>query len=201
MAYGDYGGYAYRQGERVTARSDVSFKDIGVDGDGGPRGLHHVLIGDGPIYLSLIKQTYVSLYRNGSILPIVPRVGPEWKADYSNAEHVWLDYEYGIENTVPVEFEIDGHFVTIWFERSHNYFTFIQLEQPDGIVWNGFSGYGVGAGFEEDDEGNEPTEASLRCEERLWTYFNRPSADALAKQIFRRNGASDQELTDLKGEE
>jgi len=43
----------------------------------------------------------------------------------------------------------------------------VQLEQPDGTVWHGWSGYGVGAGLEDAGYGYS-TDA---CERRLWEIF------------------------------
>lgn len=208
MAYGDYGGFAYRQGELVPERSDVYLLDAA---NAAPFGMwsreavkqaasapeHHVLLGDGPIYLSLYKQNTVTLYRLGEEVPILSLVGLEWRASYSTVEEEYIDTDYGEEKGVPLEFDIDGHHVTIWFVYTNNYFTFAQVEQPDGVIWNGFSGYGVGAGFDDEDDSPNP----CRLETELWERFGRPNAAALAAQIFRHNGASDSDVENLNEEE
>ena len=54
MAYSDYGGYAYLNGIHIAERSDTSIKiDSTTEIDG------HVVLGDGPIYVVLYKQSVI----------------------------------------------------------------------------------------------------------------------------------------------
>ena len=54
MAYSDYGGYAYLNGIHITERSDTSIK---IDSTTEING--HVVLGDGPIYIVLYKQSVI----------------------------------------------------------------------------------------------------------------------------------------------
>ena len=130
MAYGDYGGYAYLNGIRITERSDASIKihstiDSTTQIDG------HVVLGNGPIYVVLYKQ-YAIIYRDSDRLKTYM-------------------YSSDIVGDQPVnEFlEIDGHEIQIYLTSEDNYYVYARLKQPDGNTWYGFSGYGVGAGLED----------------------------------------------------
>lgn len=82
MAYSDYGGYAYRNGVHVMERSDAVVTGHDIWSTPGmwpgfatlelpsefrgefldlPRG--HAVLGDGPIYVALNKQSNVGVYR------------------------------------------------------------------------------------------------------------------------------------------
>ena len=156
MAYSDYGGYAYRNGKRVVERSDATITPegdtygtpgsypgfallaAGVSADevrkriDWPSG--HAVLGDGPVYL-VLRKTYARLYR-----------GPERQdlpidSDDYDAEEV--------RRTV----ELDGCKIELVYTHEDNYYVYARLTQPDGNVWHGWSGYGVGAGLEDADYG------------------------------------------------
>ncbi len=142
MAYSDYGGYAYRNGEHVIDRSDVVLSPEGLKStpgvwpgfvldEGRNGGSHHVILGDGPIFVSLYKQSCLRVYRLSEQIDL-----PEFDSDSHD------------ENN-PFVFEVDGVKITAVFECSDNYYQYVKIEQPDGTVWTGFSGYGVGAGLED----------------------------------------------------
>src|ERR1700761_5545867 len=84
MAYSDYGGYAYRNRERVIERSDFTMTPDGPFGVPGmypgfaalaagktreealklheyPQG--HAVLGDGPVFVCLYKQSTLRVYR------------------------------------------------------------------------------------------------------------------------------------------
>jgi len=149
MAYSDYGGYAYRNGLRVEERSDVEFTPAGLRSTPGAwpgwtsanpdpsaiRGFH-VVLGDGPIFVCLYKQSYTSLYRG-----FAEELSPPSFDAYTHAEN----------NRPPIVMEVDGHKIEAHYIVADNHFQFIRLTQPDGNVWTGFSGYGVGAGLEDSE--------------------------------------------------
>ena len=126
MAYSDYGGYAYLNGIHITERSDTSIKiDSTTEIDG------HVVLGDGPIYVVLYKQSVI-IYRGGEQLKT-------------------FSYPLDItDDCVINEFlNIDHHNISIYLTYEDNYYVYAKLEQPNGNTWYGFSGYGVGAGLED----------------------------------------------------
>jgi hypothetical protein len=45
-------------------------------------------------------------------------------------------------------FEVDGWRLEVFFRIEDNHYQYAKLTQPDGNVWHGWSGYGVGAGLE-----------------------------------------------------
>ena len=126
MAYSDYGGYAYLNGIHITERSDTSIKiDSTTEIDG------HVVLGDGPIYVVLYKQSVI-IYRGGEQLKTF-----SYPLDITD-DHVINEF-----------LNIDHHDISIYLTYEDNYYVYAKLEQPNGNTWYGFSGYGVGAGLED----------------------------------------------------
>lgn len=176
MAYSDYGGYAYRNGERIESRSDAVIKPDGdlfatpgmwpgfaadiTTGTGENRETRvrwpsgHAVIGDGPIF-AVFYKTIVMVYR-----------GPERLATF----------DFGFDPTPePVKhtYTVDGVTVDIVLQEEDNFYAYGRLTQPDGNVWHGWSGYGVGAGLEDVDYGYSTSER----ETTLWELFERPAAE------------------------
>jgi hypothetical protein len=114
----------------------------------------HAVLGDGPIYLAL-RKTSAALYRGPEAqeLPIDREIDRE---DYDADE---------VRRTV----ELDGCKVELIYTQEDNYYVYARLTQPDGNVWYGWSGYGVGAGLEDCGYGFSTTER----EERLWELFGK----------------------------
>lgn len=157
MSYSDYGGYAFRDGVRVPERSDFTLlpdgESFGTPGvypafvalAGGASSEeakkvaaaphYHAVLGDGPIFVGLYKQSTVMVHR------AVP----------GGFEKVSLPYDYlGVDGAEHREsFTIDGHAIDIVYTNEDNYYVYARLVQSDGTVWTGFSGYGVGAGLED----------------------------------------------------
>jgi hypothetical protein len=163
MAYSDYGGYAYRNGERVTERSDTVLTTGGIkstpgqwpgwtipEGRGG--GAYHALLGDGPIYVGLYKQSILTIHRLGEELDPVPLL-----RERRDDDHFQYNGQNGLsscpwqDSDRPCVLEVDGHRVEAFWTTlatEDNHYVYARLTQPDGTVWTGFSGYGVGAGLE-----------------------------------------------------
>ena len=164
MAYSDYGGYAYRNGERVEERSDAVLTDEGLkstpgawpgfflpEGRGGQS--FHVILGDGPIHIGMYKQSYVSVFNNGEQIELMdlakskyPDAIKTWDNDGTPTEYFDEDY---FRDSETMSVEIDGHTLEVYWLIDDNYYVYVRLTQPDGNVWTGFSGYGVGAGLED----------------------------------------------------
>lgn len=198
MAYSDYGGFAYRNGVRVEDRSDAVIgvdmvnhgqpgvwpgfvahangktpeeaqeqREMSVDG--------HVVLGDGPVLVSMYKQTSLRVFvvKDGALFPqglaeIAVDLPPELLTTWEGKPDV-NTFEAAEQNAGVLRFEIEGHQIEAVFEQTDNFYQFARLTQPDGTVWTGFSGYGVGAGLEDGDHGYS-TEA---CVERLETVFDK----------------------------
>lgn len=158
MSYSDYGGYAYRNGVRVVERSDAVLAPEIISTPGAWPGFlpqaqagyehFHVLLGDGPIFVGLYKQTWFSVHRSIEDLGIMDGLD---RGDY-DLEH-------------PFVVEVDGVMITVVWEETDNHYLYVQLKQPDGTCWCGWSGYGVGAGLEEVDYGYNTQDCEIRCRE------------------------------------
>ncbi len=199
MAYSDYGGYAYRNGEHILTRSDCAICSEGMMSSPGiwpgfammmeasEKGgnleearqkalncnIMHVLLGDGPITVGLYKQSSISLWKGMDPLPLAPFVDEQYISDWKegNFFSVWdWDEEQGSSYNNPPEIQIEGNRLSIICEESDNHYSYVQWVQPDGVIWHGFSGYGVGAGFEDAEYGYSTEEQ----EDRLFELFRRP---------------------------
>lgn len=165
MAYSDYGGYAYKNGKRVEDRSDAVLSPEGVQSTPGQwpgwtlevgrnGGSFHALLGDGPIFVGLYKQSSVTVSRLGEeIDPTTLLQKPEpgaIKEYQSEGKTVhYLDSDHFREADKPCVLEVDGCKIEITWQEEDNYYVYVRLTQPDGNVWCGWSGYGVGAGLED----------------------------------------------------
>lgn len=161
MAYRDYGGYAYRNGVHEKERSDVSIRSDGdkfstdkckevlsIISDDYPSG--HVILGDGPVYLVLYK-THARLYYG-----LVEQIASIHNDDYSTLK---------VRRTI----EFDGCKIELIYLHEESYYVYARLIQQDGIIWCGFSGYGVGAGLEECGYGF----STRSREKKLWELFEK----------------------------
>lgn len=161
MAYSDYGGYAYRNGIRVVERSDAVLTPEGVQstpgqwpgwtieaGRGGQS--FHALLGDGPIYVGLYKQSGVHVHRLAERLdPVDLLREPTPDATEGFEGQRWINDDSFRSRGVPCVLEADGCTIEVHWTYEDNYYQYVRLTQPDGSVWHGWSGYGVGAGLED----------------------------------------------------
>ncbi len=169
MAYSDYGGYAYRNGARVEERSDAVLSPEGIRstpgqwpgwtlGAAASCGSYHVLLGSGPIFVGLYKQSTVTLHRLGEMVEwLTPSAFPDRAKSYTDKdglEHNWVDAPFAFTGDAKAtRHEIDGHVLEVFWRETDNFYVYARLTEPDGITWTGFSGYGVGAGLEDADYG------------------------------------------------
>lgn len=193
MAYSDYGGYAYRDGKRIEERSDAT---ITPEGDTfGTPGCYpgfalaasgmpfeevrktiewpsgHVVLGDGPIYVVLYKQTTLHIYRGPErleemeLMDSQPEGSIDTWTDKEGKEHCWIKTDFFKEAGTPCLFKIDGINITVYWLEEDNHYQYVQMEQPNGIIWTGWSGYGVGAGLEDADYGFSTSDREEKCRE------------------------------------
>lgn len=192
MAYSDYGGYAYRNGQHVIERSDYTIQPDGT-GFGTPGAYpgfaaiaaganaeqaksiaampqYHAVLGDGPIFIGLYKQSGVHIHRGAQEVPLIEaakNVSDDRIKEYGGKRY--LDAPYSFTNDQqPTVFEVDGHKIEVRWVEDDNYYVYVRLTQPDGAVWTGFSGYGVGAGLEDCGYGFSTED----CEGRLADIFS-----------------------------
>lgn len=206
MAYSDYGGYAYRNGVRVEERSDFTITPDGGFGTPGaypgfamiaagasqdavmqamsyPRG--HAVLGDAGLFVTLYKQSSVEAYRGMEPVNIGALIRAKYPEAVKVTEHSpdgYINLGYFRSIDPPCELEIDGHKLSIHWTHTDNYYVFAQLVQPDGTVWTGFSGYGVGAGLEDygysTDEQVDTLFALFPEADRLSRSHNTEASDA-----------------------
>jgi hypothetical protein len=194
MAYSDYGGYAYRNGVRIEDRSDCTITPEG-DTFGTPgsypgfamieAGVElaevkeriqwpsgHAVIGDGPIYVVLYKQSTTQLFRGPTEIDLLnAAIDPEVSEyTYDGKVRRYINVDHYKSTREPLVAEADGYRLTVYYEISDNHYQYAKLEQPDGTVWHGWSGYGVGAGLEDAGYGYSTHD----CDDRLWELFTKP---------------------------
>lgn len=165
MAYSDYGGYAYKNGQRIEDRSDAVLSPAGIkstpgmwpgwtipEGRGGQS--YHALLGDGPIFVGLYKQSTLGVHRLGEdvdLLKLLKHAEPEAISSYEHEgkTHRYLNTDYFRNGDKTCVLEIDGCKIEVRWTYEDNYYQYVRMTQADGSVWHGWSGYGVGAGLED----------------------------------------------------
>ena len=182
MSYSGYGGHTYLNRQRIPERSDCCIKPDGemVSTPGAlpewdafwsradrqemeslmaPQAVTgHAVLGSGHIKLALYKQTDIYVVINGArIISLDPGI------DSIKAEN---PDENGIFSRSAMLIGKDTTARVFWV-ITDNYYQYVELEEPDGSLWHGFSGYSVGPGFKEGEEGCS-TEA---CEKKLASIF------------------------------
>lgn len=180
MAYGDYGAFVYRNGERRRDREDVGTYDtdeLGVPvglriyaniaknsesgtGDAWWRHLQHGVMGDGRVRVACYKYGMPDFYvwEDGKDEPTQIDVAEVVKANGWEAEVFvkefrgaqWLDW---LEDYDLVDFTVpglDGYLFSATHFDGDETF-FAAMTEPDGTRWECSYGYGYGSGFEDDD--------------------------------------------------
>lgn len=175
MAYSDYGGYAYKNGQRVVERGDYTLtEDGGFESPGvwpgftavaqgatqeealavasAPTG--HAVLGTGPIYVLLYKQYSISVYHNTNLL-------------FRPFPHIHYDgwYEEGHKRDWQSRIDFDKYRLEFRCFETDNLYIFAELTEPDGSIWTGFSGYGIGTGLEDTGYGFDTDEVAQQMKE------------------------------------
>ena len=183
MAYSDYGGYAFKNGERIEERSDVFISDEGLKSTPGqwPGWMHrdarngsnyHVVLGS-EVLLCLYKCTNTSVIdRNSSDLgQILIEKYPEAYWESKESKKKYFDVEEVLGEVLEVT--IDGVKIELLYEDTFNYVQYARVTEKNGDVWTGFSSYGVGAGLEESEDHYMESSKSItkQCITRLNELF------------------------------
>jgi hypothetical protein len=142
MSYGEYGGRVYRDGVRIRSREDAP---ICVQWS------CHAVLGDGPVKLGLYKQADVFVFLDGKKLDVLdllvdPPEGAVMQIGTGDDPLDVLDTEVFRRSGRPCVMEAGGCRMEVFFTDEDNYYQYARLTQPDGMVWLGWSGYGVGTG-------------------------------------------------------
>jgi hypothetical protein len=130
MAYSDYGGHVYVNGELDRERCDAEG--------------FHAILGYGPIQVGMYKQNYTEFLKNGTKLQASTIKNVRCEKEFDHIDDDWYRH-----NSEFLTCEIDGYKISIWYEVTDNYYQYAKMIEPDGTVWTGFSGYGVGNGLED----------------------------------------------------
>lgn len=198
MAYSDYGGYAYRNGVRVEERSDATITPkgdtygtpgsypgfallaAGMPADEVQKRIEwpsgHAVLGDGPIYVVLYKQMGTSMHRGPEKMEMVDLLvdaPAEAISSYMHAGETvrYIDTDHFVESGGACTFKVDGYTLEVFYREEDNYYQYARFTQPDGTVWHGWSGYGVGAGLEDCGYGYSTQDR----EDMLWELFPIPT--------------------------
>lgn len=174
MAYSDYGGYGYKNNKLVIERSDATIDPenqlfgvpgmypgfaMMIQGDPPDEAMKkrewpsgHVILGNAPLFLVMHKQSTAHIH-NGH-------------------ERVYeMDYDWESDDQQRDKFELNGTKIEWVYEQSDNYYQYAKITEPDGTVWHGFSGYGVGAGLEDGGHGFS-TEDQIERLGEIFPEFN-----------------------------
>ena len=90
----------------------------------------------------LNKQSDLFVYLDGKRLDVTKLLVDPPEGLNSNV----LDTEVFRKSGVPCVMEAGGCRMEVFFTSEDNYYQYARLTQPDGTVWLGWSGYGVGTG-------------------------------------------------------
>lgn len=128
-----------------------------------------MLLGDGPVFVSLYKQGLGGIFRLSERLDetsLAIDLGREYTFQHDGRTYVdWSRRKRDLAG--PVRFEADRHALDVHCVDEDNHYVYARLTQPDGTVWHGFSGYGVGAGLEDCGYGYSTED----CVDRLFEVF------------------------------
>lgn len=182
MAYSDYGGYAYKNGELRKDFCDVTlYKErdpdptkhyplfFGENRDKVFPGMH-VSLGDMEARLGLYKQSSFEFWLDGKELAPFEILSeqskqevPDYKATYTKDDGTpYLNTDAFMEAEKPAVFEFGEFKAEIFWEVTDNHYQYARLTQPDGSIWTGFSGYGVGSGLEDSEYHPFSTDSNIK---------------------------------------
>lgn len=145
MAYGNWGAFVYKNGERQTNREDnTPFKEDELEHGywqafGRKEGIdpHHASLGSGPFRICGYKSTPVIFWEGVEV-----DQRPYEKGDNAGTNKFYFYESEGIEG------ELNGYKFKATPDSDPESVC-IELIEPDGTKWNTKCGYCIGAGHEE----------------------------------------------------
>jgi len=178
MGYSGYGGYGYRDGVRIETASDALITPdsvnhgvpggfppselmVAANGETGAAINGHVVIGDGPVFVSLYKHmlsVYLladGVFHDQNLETIGVDLPDEVVIDFGDGT-CSLDQDRMVERTDMLRFEIEGHVIEYRMVAHPRWVQHARITQPDGTVWTGFCGLEIGAGHEDEDDDATP---------------------------------------------
>lgn len=146
MAYGNYGGNVFRNGIRMKSHEDQTpyCEQVLVSGYhqafGRQEGTnpHHAVLGEKRIRFCAYKAS-----------PVLYLDGVEVALDSYRQRFDDDDEDGDTDYYAPGSGDLDGYHFEWRVDDSPERVDLV-LREPDGTLWTGFSGYGMGAGYEED---------------------------------------------------
>lgn len=155
MAYGNWGAFAYKNGERYEDGEDtIPYRESdGISGfplvlfaRDGNQMAHHAILGNGPIRWCAHKSSPI-LYINGEML-----ADQELRKRYATNLLNEDNYLWETEETV-YQGEIDGY--QFRAKPFGGNMIDLELREPNGTIYTARSGYCYGSGFDQGSEGNK----------------------------------------------
>lgn len=154
MAYGNWGAFVFRDGERMLAWEDQTPYREGELPAGYQQAFarsdkvnpHHAVLGQRDVRWCGYKSGPVLFVRGEEVKDLRPYV-TAWEGDDKRT------FEYqGVENYLYAEAwvgEVDGY--RFKAERANDVGSIIELElvEPDGVTWTSRCGYMIGAGHDD----------------------------------------------------
>ena len=92
------------------------------------------------------------------------------KAYWAHQSKRYFDSNYFLNREETLSFIIDDYLVEAFWVQDDNYYQYARLTEPDGTIWTGWSGYGVGAGLEDGDHGYSTSKRESLMIEHWKTY-------------------------------
>ena len=202
MAYSDYGGYVYRNRQRIEERSDwapdadgvnlgkpgvypglVAVMEKGMSPEeyqrraAGPGG--HAVLGTGPVYVTLCKDYYVLVHHGRDEVLYMAQA---WNGPQSTGERQTTQLRLGGRDGPVLTLITETHPTT----RDQCLYAELKERPNDAkpVIWTGWTGAQAGAGWDRGDEHYNPggVANTRACDERmrelLWNW-NEPEHETV----------------------
>ena len=144
MAYMDYGGKSVCDGVAIDAATDTTLKSY-VNGIRIDDPLLELLANTDRIYHAIIGD------RESGIMVLMYKQGIAGVIDAETLEPIAVEAIDEHEDDDWFQFEVNGVTVETWWEDDPYGHQVVEFLDPKKRKWEGFSGYHVGAGFEDED--------------------------------------------------
>ncbi len=165
---GTYPGFAFAA-QGIGAEEGYKLRNESPNG--------HVVLGDGRLHVGLYKSYAVTAWLDGREIDLLSHGVdlPEALIARENSEGKPIapalnpvDWAEGnVDREVAAFAFPDGSRLEVLWVEEDNLYIYARLAQPDGTVWAGWSGYGVGAGLEDCGYGYSTEERNRRLV-KLW---------------------------------
>lgn len=142
MSYNDYGGFSYKNGKKIISKNDCLMNHE----------LYHAMIGDQDILIGLYKQSSFTVWEKLKRINIDNLINlidfNKYSKDKILNDVGMIDISYFLDNCESLKIEYKDYKIEIEWKEIDNYYITAKIIQPNKDIWTGFSGYGVGNGFD-----------------------------------------------------